>query len=103
MLEKYKESTSKSKELWARAIRLFPGGVSHNIRTFGMPTSGAYPPFIKRAEGAHLWDVDGNKYVDWWITHYSLILGHNNPKVRAAIENQLQFGHHFGAMNEPQV
>ena len=102
-MERYKSSTSKSKALWDRAIKLFPGGVSHNIRQFGLPSTGAYPPYITHGEGAHIWDVDGNEYIDWWTTHYSQILGHNNPLVKEAIMTRLESGVHFGAPNEPQV
>ncbi|MFX1511708.1 MAG: aspartate aminotransferase family protein [Promethearchaeota archaeon] len=103
MLEKYKQVSSRSHELWNRACKLFPGGISHNLRTFGLDRCGAYPPYMKRAEGSHIWDVDNNEYVDWWMTHFSMILGHNHPKIREAIEAQLSNGYHFGALNEPQV
>lgn len=103
MLEKYNSRTPKSQEFWERAIKIFPGGVSHNIRNFGMPTCGSYPPYIARGEGGHIWDVDGNEYIDWWMSHYSLILGHNNPSVKKAIQYQLEMGHHFGASTEAQV
>ncbi len=103
MLEKYNSRTPKSQEFWERAIKIFPGGVSHNIRNFGMPTCGSYPPYIARGEGGHIWDVDGNEYIDWWMSHYSLILGHNNPRVKKAIQYQLEMGHHFGASTEAQV
>ena len=103
MLEKYNSRTKKSEALWKRANTLFPGGVSHNIRTFGMPTCNSYPPYISRGQDGHIWDVDGNEYIDWWMTHYSLILGHNNAAVKKAIQDQSEFGHHFGAPNEPEV
>ncbi|MGY5854161.1 MAG: aminotransferase class III-fold pyridoxal phosphate-dependent enzyme [Candidatus Thorarchaeota archaeon] len=102
-MERYMSSTEKSKALWERAIKLFPGGVSHNIRQFGLPALGAYPPYISHGEGGHIWDVDGNEYVDWWMTHYSQILGHNDPYVRKAIADRLESGIHYGAPNEPQV
>jgi glutamate-1-semialdehyde 2,1-aminomutase len=103
MLEEYKARTKTSEALWKTANTLFPGGVSHNIRSFGMPRCDAYPPYMRRGEGGHIWDVDGNEYIDWWMTHYSLILGHNEPHVKKAICDQLELGHHFGAPNEPQV
>ncbi|MFX0116334.1 MAG: aspartate aminotransferase family protein [Candidatus Hodarchaeota archaeon] len=103
MLDRYKESTLQSRELWNRANTLFPGGISHNIRTFGLDRCGAYPPFIKKAEKSHIWDVDGNEYVDWWMTHFAAILGHNPPIVREAIQTQLSNGIHFGTPNEPEV
>ncbi len=103
MIEKYQQSTPRSKEFWTRALRVFPGGVSHNIRTFGFDCCGAYPPFIKRADGSHIWDIDDNQYVDWWMTHFASILGHNHPKIREAIQQQLDYGVHFGIPNEYQV
>lgn len=103
MLEKYKQSSPKSDALWNRATNLFPGGVSHNIRTFGLDRCDAYPPFMKKGDGSHLWDTDGNEYVDWWMTHFAAILGHNPPSVREAIQRQMADGIHFGAPNEPQV
>jgi glutamate-1-semialdehyde 2,1-aminomutase len=103
MLEEYKARTKKSEALWKKANTLFPGGVSHNIRNFGMPTCDAYPPYMSHGQGGHIWDVDGNEYIDWWMTHYSLILGHNDPVVKKAIRDQNEIGHHFGAPNEPQV
>ncbi|MFW9892579.1 MAG: aspartate aminotransferase family protein [Candidatus Thorarchaeota archaeon] len=103
MLDEYKARTPKSEALWKRAVTLFPGGVSHNIRNFGMPGCGAYPPYVSHGKGGHIWDVDGNEYIDWWMTHYSLILGHNDPVVKKAIIDQFEGGHHFGIPNEPQV
>jgi len=103
MLEDYESSTPKSKKLWARALEVFAGGVNHNIRTFGLDECNSHPPFIARGKGSHLWDVDGNKYVDYWLTHYSAILGHNHPAIREAIINQAKHGHHLGALNEHQV
>ena len=103
MLEDYTARTPKSRELWKRAVTLFPGGVSHNIRNFGMPGCGSYPPYVSHGKGSHIWDVDGNEYIDWWITHYSLILGHDDPVVKKAIIDRVEGGHHFGIPNEPQV
>lgn len=103
MLEKFKEVSKKSKTNWERALQVFPGGVSHNIRTFGLDRCQIYPPFMQRGEGCHLWDIDGNEYIDYWMTHFSLILGHNHPIVREAILEQLDKGWHFGSLNEPQI
>ncbi|MFW9847046.1 MAG: aspartate aminotransferase family protein [Candidatus Thorarchaeota archaeon] len=103
MLDEYKKRTPSSAQLWSRAVKLFCGGVNHNIRTFGMDNCGAYPPYIVRGDGSHVWDVDGNEYVDWWMTHYSQILGHNNPGVRKALAAQIENGIHFGGLNEQMV
>ena len=103
MLERYQKQTRQSGSLFKRAQRLFPAGVNHNIRTFGIDKCGAYPPFMKRGDGGRIWDVDGNEYIDWWMTHYSKILGHNNPHVNNAIQEQLNEAVHLGALNESQV
>ncbi|UCE11532.1 MAG: aminotransferase class III-fold pyridoxal phosphate-dependent enzyme [Candidatus Thorarchaeota archaeon] len=103
MLDKYKSSSPKSGNLWRRALQVFPGGVNHNIRTFGLDSCGAYPPYVSKGQGSHIWDVDGNEYVDWWMTHYAQILGHNDPNVRKALKDQIERGLHFGAPNESQV
>jgi glutamate-1-semialdehyde 2,1-aminomutase len=103
MLEEYNARTPKSEALWKRAVTLFPGGVSHNIRNFGMPGCNSYPPYVSHGQGGHIWDVDGNEYVDWWMTHYSMILGHNDPTIKKAISDHMEGGHHFGIPNEPQV
>jgi glutamate-1-semialdehyde 2,1-aminomutase len=103
MLERYKETTRKSKVNWNRTLKIFPGGVSHNIRTFGLDRIQIYPPFMQRGEGSHIWDVDGNEYIDYWMTHFSLILGHNNPAIRNAIQDQLNQGIHLGTLNESQI
>jgi glutamate-1-semialdehyde 2,1-aminomutase len=58
---------------------------------------------MKRGEGSHLWDVDGNEYIDWWMTHFSIILGHNHPKVREAIQDRISEGLHLGALNQSQI
>jgi glutamate-1-semialdehyde 2,1-aminomutase len=103
MLEHYKEVTKKSKANWDRSRKIFPGGMSHNIRSFGLDRVDVYPPFIQRGDGCHIWDVDGNEYIDYWMTHFSLILGHNYPAIRKAILDKLDNGVHLGALNEPQI
>ncbi|MHA1907265.1 MAG: aspartate aminotransferase family protein [Candidatus Thorarchaeota archaeon] len=103
MLERYKERTPKSAKLWERALRVFPGGINHNIRTFGLDRCGAYSPFIVKGEGSKIWDIDGNEYIDFWMTHLSQILGHNNSSVRTALQSQIELGSHFGSLTETQV
>jgi len=103
MLEKYRRATSESYKLWKRALQVYPGGVNHNLRTFGLHRIGLYPPFMERGEGSHIWDVDDNEYIDWWMTHFSLILGHNHQNVRNAIQARISDGLHLGALNRAQV
>ncbi|NWF94580.1 MAG: aminotransferase class III-fold pyridoxal phosphate-dependent enzyme [Candidatus Thorarchaeota archaeon] len=103
MLEAYVNRTPSSRGLWERARRLFAGGVNHNIRTFGMVTAGAYPPFLSHGKGSHVWDIDGNEYVDWWMTHYADILGHSHPVITKAIRDQAQKAVHLGGLTGTQV
>ncbi|MGE3315902.1 MAG: glutamate-1-semialdehyde 2,1-aminomutase [Planctomycetaceae bacterium] len=88
----------KSRECFARAVRTIPGGVNSPARAFG--AVGGEPVFIDRGEGPHLFDVDGNQYVDFvgsWGPH---ILGHRHPAVLTAIEKSLARGTSFGAPTE---
>jgi glutamate-1-semialdehyde 2,1-aminomutase len=94
----YVSKTTSSKVLFERAKRVLPGGVSYGIRYFE-----PYPFYTARACGSKLYDVDGNDYVDFWLGHGALILGHRHPIVMDAVENQLQKGTHFGTCHELEV
>lgn len=72
-----------------------PGGVSSPVRAFG--SVGGIPPFIAQARGAHIWDVDGNEYVDYVGSWGPAILGHAHPKVVAALSEAIELGTSFGA------
>ncbi|MEM4310995.1 MAG: aspartate aminotransferase family protein [Nitrososphaerales archaeon] len=93
-LEYYKEYTPKSQELYLRIKNLLAGGVSHNVRYFH-----PYPLFIKKAKDQYLWDEDENKYVDFWLGHMALILGHSPKIVVDALKEQLDNGTHLGTVN----
>ena len=84
-----------SREAFARANRVIPGGVNSPARAFG--AVGCDPPFIDRAEGAYLFDIDGNKYIDYIGSWGPMILGHGHPAVRAEIAAALEKGTSFGA------
>lgn len=95
----YEEKTVKSSELFNVAIRLMPGGVSHNLRYFP-----PYPFFVSKAEGPYLWDVDGNRYVDYWMGHYAHILGHRCPDVVEEVTSFIEKrGYHFGLVNPEEL
>ncbi|MCK4287495.1 MAG: aminotransferase class III-fold pyridoxal phosphate-dependent enzyme, partial [Candidatus Lokiarchaeota archaeon] len=102
-LEIFKEKRPKSKELWNRALKNLPGGISHNIRTFGLPLIGGFPVFISSSTGPYLTDIDGNEYIDCWNGHFTMILGHNHPEVQDTIKQNLTAGWHFGTNTEHQV
>ena len=94
-LELYKTKTFESMNLYFRAREIFPGGVSHNIRFFK-----PYPFFTRKARGKFLYDVDGNKYLDFWNGHWALILGHSPSKVTQKLRKQLKSGTLYGTANE---
>jgi glutamate-1-semialdehyde 2,1-aminomutase len=91
-------NTSRSAELFAEAQRLIPGGVNSPVRAFR--AVGGVPRFIARGEGAYLYDVDGNRYIDYVLSWGPLILGHAHPDVAAAIAAQAARGASFGAPTE---
>ncbi|MFX1302240.1 MAG: aspartate aminotransferase family protein [Promethearchaeota archaeon] len=102
-LEEFRKNRPKSREIWQKALKVLPGGISHNIRTFGLPLLGAFPVFINSASGPYLTDIDNNKYIDCWNGHFAMILGHNPPEVQKVIKKYLAYGWHFGTNTEYQV
>jgi glutamate-1-semialdehyde 2,1-aminomutase len=87
--------TQRSEELFAAARRVLPGGVDSPVRAFR--AVGGTPRFIQRGAGAHIWDADGNEYIDYVLSWGPLILGHAHPDVLAAIIQAAQDGTSFGA------
>jgi len=92
------ESTSKSAELYERAKNVLPQGVSYWIRFFE-----PYPFYVKSANGCKVTDVDGNEYIDLWMGHHALILGHNPLRVREAVKEQLPKGTNYGLAHEREI
>jgi len=99
----YQKRRPKSREIWQKAISVLPGGISHNIRTFGLPLIGAFPIFINSASGPYLKDIDDNKYIDCWNGHFAMILGHNPPEIQKLLKKYLTYGWHFGMITEYQI
>jgi glutamate-1-semialdehyde 2,1-aminomutase len=87
--------TEKSEQLFEKAKTLFPGGVNSPVRAFG--SVGGTPRFIAKGKGSKVWDVDGNKYIDFCASWGPLILGHANEKVENAIIGAVKEGTSFGA------
>jgi glutamate-1-semialdehyde 2,1-aminomutase len=85
----------RSHALFERALQLMPGGVNSPARAFG--AVGGEPIFIERGEGAYIWDVDGNRCIDYVGSWGPLILGHAHPAVVAAVECATRSGTSFGA------
>jgi glutamate-1-semialdehyde 2,1-aminomutase len=94
-------ATSRSAALMARAERLFPGGVNSPVRAFR--AVGGVPRVIDHASGAYLWDVDGNRLIDYIGSWGPMILGHAHPAVMAALMEAAARGTSFGAPNPGEV
>lgn len=94
----YVSKTGTSKTLFERAKKVIPGGATYQIRLFG-----PYPFYSASAKGAKLIDVDGNEYIDFWLAHFSLILGHGHPEVVNAVKEQLEKTQHFGTTHELEI
>jgi glutamate-1-semialdehyde 2,1-aminomutase len=88
-------SRARSQALQERAERYFPGGVNSPVRAFR--AVGGEPPFVERAEGAYLYDADGNRYIDYFGSWGPMILGHAFPPVVEAIERAARNSPSFGA------
>src|SRR3954451_19510192 len=91
-------ANARSAELFARAREVFPGGITHDNRymSFG-------PIYIDRAQGSHKWDVDGHEYIDYWMGHGALLLGHSHPAIVEAVARQIPRGTHYGGSSELEV
>jgi glutamate-1-semialdehyde 2,1-aminomutase len=97
-MSQYARKTPGSKKLFERARKSIPGGVNYGIRYFR-----PYPLFVSRAKGCYVQDVDGNEYLDFWIGHFALIMGHAYPKVVRAATDQIGKGSHFGFEHEWEI
>ena len=92
---------TKSQSLFDRAQGVIPGGVNSPVRAWrGV---GGTPLFITRGEGSHIFDADGNEYIDYIGSWGPLLLGHRHPEILAAIEEALTRGTSFGAPTEQEI
>ncbi len=94
----YRARTPGSAALAREAANLFPSGITHDSRQLD-----PYGIYIARAQGAHKWDVDGNRYIDYFGGHGALLLGHNHPVVTVAIQDALAQGTQFGANHPGEI
>jgi glutamate-1-semialdehyde 2,1-aminomutase len=94
----YKKKTHNSRKFYNDSLKIFPGGISHNIRFFR-----PYPFFVNKATDKHLIDVDGNRYVDYWMGHWALILGHSPNVVVKKLDRQIRRGTLYGTANDISV
>jgi len=94
-------SSARSESAFAAAERVLPGGVNSPVRAYR--AVGGRPVFIARGQGAHLWDLDGNEYIDYVSSWGPLILGHAHPAVVAAVKAAAERGTTFGAPTEAET
>ena len=85
----------KSAKAFAEAKKFMPGGVNSPVRSFS--TVNSNPPFISHGLGSHVFDIDGNSYVDYVLSWGPLVLGHANPRIVDALNRQIARGTSFGA------
>jgi len=93
--------TDLSEKLFAKANDLFPGGVNSPVRAF--KGVGGTPRFIARGKGSHMFDVDGNDYVDYVLSWGPLIAGHCQPEVMREVQDALKDGSSFGAPSPREI
>ena len=86
---------SQSNKLFQESKTYFPGGVNSPVRAF--KSVGGTPLFITRGKGSHIWDADGNEFIDFCCSWGPLILGHAHPKVVESITSSAAKGTSFGA------
>ena len=98
ILERYRTLHPKAAKLYDRAREVIPGGITHDIRHLT-----PFSIYVDRASGVRKWDVDGHEYIDYWMGHGALFLGHCHPAVVKAIQGQVARGTHFGASHELEI
>ncbi len=97
-ITQYKKKTKRSAKLFAKSLKLHVNGVSHNIRFYE-----PYPFVVKKSLGKNLIDVDDNKYTDYWMGHWSLILGHGPKNVKESLKKQIEKSWMYGTVNEQTI
>ena len=98
IVERFRSLHPKSASLAERARRAIPGGITHDIRHLT-----PFPIYVESAARARKRDVDGHEYVDYWMGHGALFLGHCHPAVVGAVQAQMARGTHLGACHELEV
>ena len=96
--ERYRKTLPGSWARWERARRVIPGGITHDGRYLT-----PFPLYIERAAGPRKWDVDGREYIDYWMGHGALFLGHSHPALVEAVQRQVARGTHYGACHDLEV
>lgn len=97
-IKEYKKKTPTSAKLFDKSAKMHINGVSHNIRFYE-----PYPFVVKKSAGKNLIDVDSNKYTDYWMGHWSLILGHGPKTVKKNLQKQIEKSWMYGTVNEQTI
>jgi glutamate-1-semialdehyde 2,1-aminomutase len=97
-LERYRAQTRRSREMYERAEKVLPLGVSSNFRTFE-----PYPIYIEKASGSRMWDVDGREYVDFSLCFGAMMVGHANPVMARALARAAEEGTLYGMPHDREV
>jgi glutamate-1-semialdehyde 2,1-aminomutase len=92
---------TSSEQLFARAQAHIPGGVNSPVRAF--KAVGGTPVFIDRSDGAYVFDTEGKRYIDYVLSWGPMLMGHNHPHVREAVQRQCEKGLSFGAPTELEI
>ncbi|MBH67861.1 MAG: aspartate aminotransferase family protein [Rhodospirillaceae bacterium] len=98
IISAYREKTPGSEKLSKEASSVLPSGIAHDSRYLK-----PYALYIEKAMGPHKWDIDGNRYVDYFGGHGALLLGHCHPEVTGAVQAALAAGTQFGANHPREV
>lgn len=99
IVDEYKKKHPGSVRLHERALALFTAnGATHSSRIFD-----PFRPYITHAKGSKKWDVDGNEYIDFTVSHGALLLGHSHPEVVKAVQEQMAKGVHYGDNHELEI
>ena len=96
--QRYIETHPGSAERYATAKDIFPDGVTHDVRR-----QRPFPIYTTHATGPHKWDVDGNRLIDYYTGHGSMILGHSHPEIVAAVSSQMAKGTHLSASSDLEI
>ena len=96
--QRFMELHPGSGERYAKAKDIFPDGVTHDGRRLK-----PFPIYATHGLGPHKWDVDGNRIIDYWTGHGSMILGHSHPEIVAAVSEQMGKGTHLSASSDLEL
>lgn len=96
--EEYASTHPLSAQLYQDAQGALPGGVTHMARVFD-----PFPIYVDRCVGAHKWDVDGHQYIDYWMGHGAMLLGHAHPAIVEAVRQQVGRGTHAGGSTRLEI